>query len=208
MATATVTVALDAATGAVRWSREGMDTFCDTDVTGQDDVDTDPLLACQWQSGQMTVDMAAGYAVTYDKPAMALAAVDVGTGQARWTAAIGEVALDKQHMTPTPAVVPGAVVLDRVAGAVRVSLQDGALSAPDPNAVAWRTARVEFPQKVPWKSGLSPVDYNRHGEVFEGVLNAAVTDTVTVPLPASVGARFEGGLVVLTTAKGVAAYRT
>jgi hypothetical protein len=43
--------------------------------------------------------------------------------------------------------------------------------------------------------------------VLEGALGGQVTDAVTLPLPGSVGARFDDGLTVLTTAKGIAAYR-
>lgn len=146
--------------------------------------------------------------MTYDKPAMALAALDVRSGQSRWTAPIGDVALTQKNAQPARALAPDAVVVDRVAGPVRVSRGDGAESAPDPKVVAWSRVPIEFTQKVPWRSGLAPDYFTWRGEVFEGVLNGQVTDAVSLPLPASVGARFDAGLTVLTTANVVAAYRT
>lgn len=207
MATSLVTLALDASTGAVRWSREGVDTFCDVDVTGQDSVDADPLLACEWQSGQRTIN-ATGRSVSFDKPAMALSALDVQTGQSRWTAPIGEVALTQHDGTARLALVPDAVVVDRIAGAVRVSLGDGAQSPPDPRVVAWKRVPIEFRQQIPAGDGSTQDEFLRRGVVSEGILNGQVSDTVSLPLPVSVGARFDGGLAVLTTAKGVTGYRT
>ncbi len=206
MSTSTVTVALDATTGAVRWSKEGADTFCDVQTTPDESVDADPLLACQWRSGTIAIDKRAN-SVSFDKPAMDFSSLDVTTGAERWIVPVGEVSLDRSRLRPMPALVPKGVIVDRVPGAVRIALADGATALPDPDVVAWRQTPIEFTQKVPWISPSGPAVLTRNGEVLEGFRQGQVTSSVTVPIPDNVGERFDGALCVLTTKAGVAAYR-
>lgn len=126
------TVGIDAATGERRWLAEHTSSFCDVDVTGEDE---DPLLACLWHSGErVTVQRES----TFSDLDVDLVRLDPVTGEPLWTVPLDEPVWAEGQVPPVLRPVDGQhLSVDTTAGPVVVDVDSGATRPGGPGDVAW-----------------------------------------------------------------------
>lgn len=180
------------------WKRPGLDTFCDRSFTRAAD---DPLVACRWTSGTAvaqhpeTAVRGAAYAVHR---------IDPRTGRDRWTVDLGRLPMTTLK-TPDFAVGAGTAIVPTAGTPKVLSLESGVARPATSADLAWRDHDLRFEGEVPHRAH-HVMTFERAGVVDEQVVAGVPAPGVRPSVPASVGARVDG-LVLVTLEGRVVAFR-
>lgn len=194
-----VTVALDGATGTVRWRQDGAVTSCDA----ADEFSTTHLW-CRVRTGSMVFD---GSGAQPGGPMdLSLEKFDPATGDVLWSAPLGDApGAFGLGLTFTP--TDDYRVLATADGAVRVRLDDGSVSpvAADEVLACARRPTFEFPANADPASATATY---RGAPVVDLCLpDGTAATTATTALVTDVGVDAGDGIRLLATGAGLEAYR-
>lgn len=189
--TRSTVVALDAATGETRWSREGMDFFCNPSMPAQAEDEDPPLVVCEWNSGTVTVR---DETFAMDSGDFDIARLDPESGETLWTTPGGPMV--EGEISPTTQRLDDAHLIAVTAESeLVIDVTDGTSRTRDAADVVWLAqedaidideAGVDAAEPDAEQDSVRPA-----GLYLPTLLDGSRSEEIPWPIPSFVGAALD-----------------